>query len=242
MSRTEKVLIFDASGVPLLFFDFESHEMRVDKVLVTGFLTALQAFSSELFETAAPRIGIELGQNVVTMIRREDLILAVIGHRKYLHLERELTQMLAEIDHLLPRSGLVLEDQAILEPIRRRLIRILFKIPIAQDWIPVPVEESTAFETCQTECSWLSELDGHRRIEDLRVFGEKPREEIYTILNALYVDGAVTFTNFIEDRDYIIGSEQVKCLLGRVSTDRDMLSLSHPDVDIVSVVKDLDEF
>ncbi|GAB4308171.1 MAG: hypothetical protein Kow0069_06210 [Promethearchaeota archaeon] len=235
-----KVMLLGSGGVPVALFDFESGSSEINDLLLSGFLNAIQSLASEIFSEKGDGMAIDVGTQKVTLVREKDLAFAVLGPHAFLHLREALRDLLRHFYEDVPLSGEVLSGGPLVGKLRRKLARVLFREPVSKDWVPVPLGELPEGEVAAHP--WLSAVDGATPVGDLPGFDDQAREEYYEVLNALHVDGHVTFANSLEARDYVAGSERLDSLFTRGNFDLDQLRLDFPGVDVVALGRDLGEF
>ncbi|MHA1733441.1 MAG: hypothetical protein ACTSU5_15950, partial [Promethearchaeota archaeon] len=233
------------SGVPIVIYDLAERTRVVDATLVSGFLTALQNFGAELFQVDSSSLVVEYGSDKITSVRWGDLILAYISGEAVPEKAEELRRLLDWVKPKVPSDGHVLDDPVTIEALRVKLLRILHPLPIASDWIPVPDREWEAFRAKHPESACLNACDGVKNIAEVARAAGCRLEEAYELMNAAFRDSALRFDNFIEPRDYVLGTPRLAELLeqgGEGCREAATLAKKLPREALVKMVQELEEF
>ncbi len=213
--------------------------MILDETLLSGFLSALGSFSEEIFKTKSKHFVLDYGKNKITEFKGEHYILTIISNIPVLHLQNRVSPLFHELDRLEIHDAEI-PNPLIFERFRRKLIRLLFRVPISEDWVVIPIENNKKVEmkdeTCPMTCCCVK-----TRIKDCVYFSPELRYECYEKLNfAVYVK-AISFDNIIEEKDYILATDKIRQFY--IPNDEYCLSIikNFPNLDFVKILRDLEK-
>lgn len=239
MIAVEKVFVFEQSGVPRVMFDFTEHQLIMDEILLSGFLSAIDGFSETLFRNPSSHFVINHGNRKITLFRGLGLVIAVISSDDLLYLKPKVDELLFFFSEKYHTGAFEVKDPEIYEDFKIKLVRVLFFLPICDDWIPIPRTDHLKFFEIKLKHSKLDEIDGFTPLNKLSFFQSNNPEATYELINYLYHEKAISFTNHIEARDYIRG-EQV--LISAIEGNQALfahLKTAFPTIDIVKLIKEL---
>ncbi len=232
--------MFNINGLPIALFDFNDDSLILDETLLSGFLSALGSFSEELFKVQSKLFVLDYGKNKITEFKGNQYVLTIISNIPVLYLQHRVRTLFLELENLEIVDGEV-PNPLIFEPFRRKLIRVLFRVPIAEDWVVIPNNNITTKvevkdETCPMTCCCEKTT-----IKDCDYFTSKLRNECYEKLNYAFYTKAITFENKIEEKDYVISTDKIQQFY--ISNDEECLLIikSFPNLNFVKILKDLEK-
>lgn len=128
---------------------------------------------------------------------------------------------------------------SIFKEFKQKIIRILFHVPISEDWniipnpeIKVDVEHPNCPLKCYKEGITISECEN---------YSEENREKCYEKLNFLYFLNAITFQNEVEMKDYITSSEKIKDFFIPNNLQSQKVIKMFPNLNLTGIIKELSE-
>ena len=203
--NVEKVFVFEMGGIPKVMFDFKEDTLVIDEILLSGFLTAIQGFSSSYLENASSHFVINTGENKITLFKNAQITIAILSKEELVYLQKDFDIL---IDFFIKKypvgTGQVLDADAYID-FKIKLIRTLFYLPIAEDWIPIANDKCTQeeYNALFKEFPITERSSKPVEIQKLKGFDRNKKEEIYELLNYAWYEECIHFKNQIEPRDYI---------------------------------------
>ncbi len=194
--------------------------------------------SEEIFKTKSKHFVLDYGKNKITEFKGEHYILTIISNISVLHLQNRVRTLFHALESLGIIDGEV-PNPLIFENFRRKLIRLLFRVPISEDWIVIPNENNKKVEIedykCRMTCCCVK-----TRIKDCDYFSPELRTECYEKLNFAYYMKVIIFDNVIEEKDYILATDKIQQFY--ISDDEECLSIikNFPNLNFVKILKELD--
>ncbi|MHA1682010.1 MAG: hypothetical protein ACTSUE_13815 [Promethearchaeota archaeon] len=253
MFDVSNVLIFEKSGTPIVMFDFKKHDVVVDEILISGFLSAINGFTSEVFSKTTDHFIVDQGNQKLTVFKQGEFMLTVFSTSDIMVVERKVHELMDYIGSTLAISLSNQESNKLhFGTIRRKLIRIFFYIPIAEDWMVKLDPTRGNVDTYRSEFPVLDELDQPKRIKELSFFREnqgatgesdgiegRTITDAYEVLNYLHHEGVISFDSTVEFRDYIMGRENIAEVIEQ-GTRAPRLGLdAFPEINVINLVQDL---
>ena len=242
LRKVDKVFVFERSGIPKLMLNFNDDTLVVDEMLLSGFLSAIDGFSINLFKDTSSHFIIDQGDRKISLFKGNKIVLAIISPENLLPLKSQFDQIMEFFTEKYPLGGGKVLNITEYEEFQIKITRILFYLPIAEDWIPVPITDSEIFNSLKKTYPILSEFDGKTEIGKINGFNQNERENIFEILNYAYFEKTIIFENFIEPKDFIIGTEKLQTLIEPNSEIYRKLRLNFPRIKTLTLIQDLESF
>ena len=222
-----------------MLFDFNENSLILDETLLSVFLSALGSLSEEIFKTRSNRFVLDYGKNKITEFKGEHYILTIISNIPVLHLQNRVRTLFHELESLELNEGEI-PNILLFKNFRRKLIRLLFRVPISEDWLVIPNENSEKVEITDEKCP-MTCCCVKTKIKDCDYFSPEFRNECYEKLNFAYYMKAINFENVIEEKDYILATDKIQQFY--ISNDDECLSIikNFPNLNFVKILKDLEK-
>lgn len=239
MGYIDKILVFKTTGLPIVMLDFGEDKLIVNEALLTGFLSAIEGLSSNIFQNTSDHFVINQGVSKISTFKSNSLIFALIGEQEFLHLKEDLLDLMKIFAEEYDLDTAEIKDPSTYELFKIKLIRILFFEPISEDWIPKTVIGSLKKWKLDEQYPLLKEIDGKREVHQLPGYSNKKKENFYEILNYAYYEGAIEFGNYIEPRDFIVGTEKLFSLIYQPPMDFDSIQAQFKSFKLFQIAKHL---
>ncbi len=240
--KIEKVFVFDNSGIPKVLYDFNKNQLIVDGLLLSGLLNAIKSFSTGLFNENNTHFMIDNGTEKITLFKNYAVTIAIISDHSLLHLKDKFLHLLDFFTKKYPFKSPIMYSKEVYKEFHCKLIRTLFPVPIAQDWIPVHQNCSDKWDNLVVQRTFLSRIDEKTEIRHLPGFTEEHKENYYEILNYAFYFGFIGFDNFLEKKDLIIGTEKMTGFLDGKCQDYQAVKDSFRGIEYLDLFKDLKAF
>ncbi len=240
MVNVDKIIIFTQAGSPIVLFDFSNQQMVVDESLLSGFLSAIDGFSTQLFRSSSKQFSIDTGKSIISLFKTEKIILTCIADANISNIGDKIQKILSEFESKHSVDSALVRDPEEFWDTRHALIRAIYRIPISEDWIVVFNNNHAKYKEYLTHYpkifSESAKIDVRSLLEKIAL----QKEMLYTILNAGYYDGVLTFENMLEERDYVHSNASISKLLNAQSEDYKYFKAKYPSINLATIIQDLD--
>jgi hypothetical protein len=239
MSTISRFILYNHGGVPLVSFQFDNNPNAFPEVLLSGFLSAITGVSNQLFEVNADRFYIDNGTKKINLFCSPEIFIAVLGSVQLMHLQHEFMELIHYFVNNYDINHPALYEREELGDFYRKVIRVLFRYPIAEDWVVNPQLQTVNYaEVCQ-KYPLISQLVPNTQIRDQPSFDRSKLQEIYEILNYARYYGVLIFDNDIEPRDYIIGNVFIRSSLNLEAFPLDRITSFARNINALNLMKAL---
>ncbi|UYP48687.1 hypothetical protein NEF87_004972 [Candidatus Lokiarchaeum ossiferum] len=242
MRQIDKVIIFDNFGLAKVMFDFNEHKLIVDEVLLSGFLSAIDGLSQSIFQGQSSYFIIDNGNQKISLFKNRNIVLAAISNESLIDFKDQMHSLLQYFEEKYDITQDEVFDNEFYEEFRIKLIRILFFLPIAQDWIPVLKNDMPKLPWFQQQFPLMEKINGKKEIQNFENYSIEIKEEIFEILNYAFFEDILTFKNIIESKDYIVGSEKLQNLLLGKSDEYKILKNQFFNFNLLNICKDVQNY
>ena len=240
MVNVDKIIIFTQSGAPIVLFDFSNQEMVVDESLLSGFLSAIDGFSTQLFKSSSNQFSIDTGNSILSLIKSDNIVLTCIADSNITNIADKIQKILRDFESKHDTdSGLIHSPDEFWDT-RHALIRALYRIPISEDWIAVFNFSHQKYKEYETHYPHIFSKSNKADVKTLLEKTSMEKEALYTILNAAYYDGVLSFENMLEERDYVHSDASISKLLNSNSEDYKYFKSKYVSINLPNFVQDLD--
>jgi L-rhamnose mutarotase len=239
MITVDKVIIFTIYGNPIVLFDFNSEQMVVDEMLLSGFLSAIDGFSSQLFQSNSKQMSIDTGKGIISLFKNDKIIITIIADTNLVRMADEIHKIIEYFSRTHDTDSSLMHSPEEFWEARQKLIRVLYRIPISEDWIVVFNPNASKSQQYMSHYPEIFTSISKTEIKSLPIYMNMEKESLYTILNAAYHDKVIIFENMIEGRDYVFGAEKITKILNTNSDDYRILRNSFPKTNIAAIIQDL---
>ncbi len=240
MVNVDKIIIFTQSGSPIVLFDFSNQQMVVDESLLSGFLSAIDGFSTQLFRSSSKQFSIDTGKSIISLFKTDKIILTCIADANLTNLGDKIQKILSEFENKHHVDGVLVRDAEEFWDTRHALIRAIYRIPISEDWIVIIKKDQPKYSEYLTHYPVIFSQTEKSDVRSLLDKTKFQKETLYTILNAGYYDGVLNFENMLEERDYIHASASISKLLNASSDDYKYFKAKYPSINLTMLIQDLD--
>lgn len=243
--QIEKAFVFDEFGLAKVMFDFNEDQLVVDEVLLSGFLSAIDGFSQNIFQNQSTHFMIDTGCQKISLFKSAGLIIAIISNESLMAYKDSILKLLQYFAQKYDIQSNSRQDTAVYEDFKIKLIRILFEIPISVDWVPIRIqndEKSSDWDHLCHKFPFLKMVDGKTEIQQLSGVNAENKEEVLEVFNYCFYEELVKFDKIIEPRDYIIGTEKLFALLQGKSDEYKILKNRFKEYPLVKLFTQLKEY
>ena len=227
----EALLIMDKAGIPLLFQKFDPKKTDLDPSLLSGFLTAVRAFSDTIINEIASDFHINYGKRLVTLISGQKIVFAAIHNQKSTQrISPVLAPLLKEFEENfydeknLGESG-PLEKY---EPFRERIFKITGISNPSLEWIPVLADELASDFPIQ--CKLTEYIDNHSSLKEIAEKSQCTQSEMLHEISRLWAFGQIKFRNVLTKDDIVISNNKITSYLNSTSFEREEVAKEFPNL------------
>ncbi|NHJ48834.1 MAG: hypothetical protein FK733_13705 [Asgard group archaeon] len=217
----EALLIMDKAGIPLLFQKFNPKRADIEPVLLSGFLTAVKAFSSTLIDDVIKNFHINYGKRLITIITGQKIIFAAIHNSRATdRLAPVLTPLLVEFEKDYYQVESLGESGPIEKflPFKERIASVLGFSNPSLNWIPLVVPDHDHDMIMKNVL--VDYFDGHHTIEVMITKSGLSESEILKELSRLWIYGQIKFRNILTKEDFIIPTNKLALYLQSATEER----------------------
>ncbi|MHA1909253.1 MAG: hypothetical protein ACW98Y_18295 [Candidatus Thorarchaeota archaeon] len=206
-ANIEAILIIKRdSGIPLMLQKMNPRAMDMDPGLVSGFLYAIQSFSSEVVEKGADEFQIDYGKKLFTIFSGVTTFFVTITlgdwNKSYTPTIRELIQEF-EKDWYIETD---LHEESVYQGFRRILVERIGLQGLSEEWIPYFKRDiGPALDLLPVETL----IDGSNTIRDILSKTEGEPNEALSHIARLWGASIISFKNLLDDCDIIIPTQQL---------------------------------
>ncbi len=208
--------------------------------MLGGFLSAIGSFQEEIFQKQINEYCMDSGSNKINIFKGLSLILVIIARNSLVEFRDQFQELLSffaktyEID-----SGLI-KPANYYEQFRRKLIRVLFHLPICEDWIPIIKEEKKT--DLLRDYPELAILDNKSMIFDYVIKKSIEENAFLENLNSAFYDSYILFDNIYDDKDILRVSDSFRQILNDYGNEEyKSLKKQFPTIKIVKLIEDVDK-
>jgi len=210
----EAILIIQRnSGLPLLLQKLDPRVFDIDPALVSGFLFAIQAFSSEVFEANSSDLQIDYGKRLFTILIGNEIMMVAIssGGRS-----NEITPIVEDLLHEFESNWYVeLEyhgdidgsgkqgDSSLFDGFRAVVIEKLGLQGMSLNWVPSIIEINSSVDL-SADCQFLELVNGKNSVGNIVQDSGIAKSEVIFGISRLWALGLVRFSNTLDRCDVII--------------------------------------
>lgn len=222
-------------GIPLFFAKLDPKAMDLDPMLVSGFFSAVQSFSSEVIEKSANRFQVDYGARLFTVFSGNRANLIAISIEQW---DPTVEPLLEDILKHFEKEWLAkipankLEEVNPLEhfaPYREYVIEKLNFDEFDESWIPVLVDSENS-ASVQSFDPVLQLIDGYRTINDIIEQSGLDRETVMKTISTQWAKGSVKFHNMLSTTDIVITTSRITPYLQSSSPEYRSLLQTHPEI------------
>ncbi|MCF2139985.1 MAG: hypothetical protein K9W44_08020 [Candidatus Lokiarchaeota archaeon] len=240
--QVEKAFVFDQYGLAKVMFDFNQNQLVLDEILLSGFLSAIDGFSQNIFQNKSSHFVIDTGSQKISLFKSEGLIIAIISDQDLILYKDQILSLLSYFASNYPIDSNSRQDPELYEDFKIKLIYILFQKPISVDWIPVldiNDQNISEWKHLQQKFPILTEVDGKTEIQNLPGFSRDQEQTILEVFNYCSYQQMLHFDMMIEERDYVCGSEKLIDLLNGKSNEYKILKNKYQSFEFIDLLSDL---
>ncbi|MHA1737847.1 MAG: hypothetical protein ACTSWD_04620 [Candidatus Heimdallarchaeota archaeon] len=210
----EALLIMDKAGIPLLFQKLNPRKEELEPILLSGFLTAVRAFSDSIVDETVEDFNLDYGKRIITILPGDQIIFAVIHNsEKFDRISQVLTPLLKEFetvyyqDKTLGDSGPI-EDY---EPFRKRIADVMGISEYDLSWIPIVMHEHD--HNVIMNSPLLHFINNHDSIQEIIEKSKQTQETVFQELSKLWAYGQIQFRNVLSKEDIVISTNKISNFL-----------------------------
>ncbi len=209
MTRThlESILIIQMeSGIPLFHQQLDPRVESMDPALVSGFLFAVQAFSSEFVNRGSTAFHIDYGERLFQILMGQKVMFVLVSTGE---IDSETLDKLKELlKEFETKWYIELEttvNSNLYEEFRSVVVDKLGIQRVSPNWVPY-------FETSDAPCAEnkLAQLiDNRRTIREIAEASGTEIESVITELSRLWAIGVIGFRHMLEPNDVVIPTKEL---------------------------------
>ena len=210
----EALLIMDKAGIPLLFQKLNPRKEELEPILLSGFLTAVRAFSDSIVDETVEDFNLDYGKRIITILPGDQIIFAVIHNsEKFDRISQALTPLLKEFetvyykDKTLGDSGPIEEY----EPFRKRIADVMGISDYDLSWIPIVMHEHD--HNVIMTSPLLHFINNHDSIQEIIEKSKQTQEIVFQELSKLWAYGQIQFRNVLSKEDIVISTKKISNFL-----------------------------
>jgi hypothetical protein len=227
----EALLIMDKAGIPLLFQNFNPKKADLEPVLLSGFLTAVKAFSSTLIDDVIINFHINYGKRLITIITGQNIIFAAIHNSQATEkIAPVLTPLLIEFEEKYHKETEPGESGPIEQflPFKERIASVLGFSNPSTNWIPLVVADHD--HNLIMNSFLVDYFDGHNTIEEMISKSKQSEEVVLKELSRLWIYGQIKFRNILTKKDIVIATNKLASYMQPTSEEWTHFSNSFPSL------------
>jgi hypothetical protein len=227
----EALLIMDKAGIPLLFQKFNPKRADIEPVLLSGFLTAVKAFSSTLIDDSIQNFHINYGKRLITIITGQNIIFAAIHNSRATdRIAPVLTPLLLEFERDYYTKESIGESGPIekYQPFKERIASVLGFSNPSLNWIPLVVPDHEHDMVMKNIL--VDYLDGHHTIQETIEKSGLSKSNVLKELTRLWIYGQIKFRNILTKEDFVIPTNKLALYLQSSTEERKHFVNSFPNM------------
>lgn len=210
----EALLIMDKAGIPLLFQKLDPKRTDIEPILLSGFLTAVKAFSIEIIDDTITDFHVDYGKRLITILSGHKIVFAAIhSHKSTERIIPVLAPLLKEFESQNYKENHIGESGPLekYEPFRERIATVMGINNPSLDWIPFYTEIDEAKVTDDSKIKNF--IDNHYSIKDIVNHCNLSESEVLNEISKLWAIGAIRFRNILTQRDIVISTSKIASYL-----------------------------
>jgi len=210
----EALLIMDKAGIPLLFQKLKPRKAELEPVLLSGFLTAVRAFSEDIVDETLENFNLDYGKRVITILPGQKIIFAIIHNGKNIErINQALIPLIKEFENKyyinkeLGNSGPIEEY----EPFRKRIVDVMGISDYSLSWIPIVLHDHDHDIIMSNPL--LHFINNHDSIQEIIANSKMSQEIVLQELSKLWAFGQIQFRNLLSKDDIVISTRKISSYL-----------------------------
>ncbi|MFW9923880.1 MAG: hypothetical protein ACFFDW_11405 [Candidatus Thorarchaeota archaeon] len=227
----EALLIMDKAGIPLLFQKFNPKQADIDPILLSGFLTAVKAFSTTIIDDNIQDFHLDYGKRIITILSGRNVIFVAIHNGEMVgNVPPILIPLVQEFeddyykDTLAGNSGPI----EIYYPFKERIAEILGLTNPSLDWIPAVIKDYDY--NLISKSSLIPFIKNQYDIKTIIEESHLSKEQVLKELSRLWAYGQIIFRNVITLDDIIITTSKISSFLQPSSPEWKLLANEFPNI------------
>ncbi|HUT80223.1 MAG TPA: hypothetical protein VMZ29_03395 [Candidatus Bathyarchaeia archaeon] len=227
----EALLIMDKAGIPLLFQKFNPKRADIEPILLSGFLTAVKAFSTILIEESDKDFHLDYGKRVITILSGAQVIFVAIHNDKEINrISPILFPLIKEFENDYYKNTLPGDSGPIEEyyPFKERIAETLGLTNPSLEWIPLVLEDHD--HNLILTSSLAPYLVKNYTIKTIIEKSNLTKNQVLKELSRLWAYGQINFRNVITREDIIIPTSKISSFLQPSSLNWKLLSKEFPNI------------
>ncbi len=210
----ESLLIMDKAGIPLLFQKLDPKRSDIEPVLLSGFLTAVKAFSTTIIDDTISDFHVDYGKRLITILSGQKIVFAAIhSHKSTERIIPVLAPLLKEFESQYYKEEHIGESGPLeqYEPFRERIATVMGISNPSLDWIPFYSETNGVKVTDDNKVKNL--IDNHYSIHEIVKQSNLSELEVLNEISKLWAIGLIRFRNILTQRDIVIPTSKIASYL-----------------------------
>jgi hypothetical protein len=181
MVNVDKIIIFTQAGAPIVLFDFSNQDMVVDESLLSGFLSAIDGFSTQLFRSSSKQFSIDTGKSILSLIKSDKIILTCIADSNITNIGDKIQRILRDFESKHDVDSVVIHSPEEFWDTWHALILSIYRVPISQERIVVFNPSHSKFNDYLAHYPNIFSLSGKIEVKTLLEQTKIIKEDLYTI-------------------------------------------------------------
>ena len=210
----EALLIMDKAGIPLLFQKLDPKRSDIEPILLSGFLTAVKAFSMEIIDDTISDFHVDYGKRLITILSGHKIVFAAIhNHKSTERIIPVLSPLLKEFESQYYTEEHIGDSGPLdkYEPFRERIATVMGISNPSLDWIPFFANLDEVNVTDGSEVRKL--INNHYSIKDIVKYSNLSEPEVLDELSKLWAIGVIRFRNILTQGDIVISTSKIASYL-----------------------------
>jgi hypothetical protein len=236
----EMILVLNSSGIPVYSQIINRSSLIKDKDMLGGFLSAIGSFQEEIFQKQIDEYCMDSGSNKINIFKGSNLLLVIIARNTLVQFRDQFQDLLSFFAKTYDIDSGLIKPQNHYEQFRRKLIRVLYHLPICEDWIPI-IKEKKKADLIQ-DYPELAILDNRSTIFDY-VSQKNVDEDVFLEnLNSAFFDSYLIFDNIYDDKDILRVSDSFRQIFNEYGNEEyKTIKSLFPDIKIVKFTEDVEK-
>ena len=209
----EALLIMDKAGIPLLFQKLDPKRSDIEPILLSGFLTAVKAFSTEIVDDSLSEFHLDYGKRLITILTGQKIVFAAIHNQKSTgRIIPVLSPLLKEFEieyyqDELGQSG----PLEVYDPFRERIATVMGITNPSLEWIPFYSEIEDI--SISSEIKVKDFIDNLSSINEIISKSNLSKPEVLKEISKLWTLGHIRFRNILTKQDIVISTSKISSYL-----------------------------
>ena len=227
----EALLIMNKAGIPLLFQQLDPKKDDLEPILLSGFLTAVKAFSSTLVDDAIADFHLDYGKRLITILTGQRTIFAVIHNKQSTdRISTVLVPLLKEFEDKFSLDGDIGEVGPMekFDPFKERIATVMGLTNPSLEWIPFWQNAEKHDEYMNHPLQDL--INNSNTIQEIIKLSKQSQKDILSELSNLWAKQLIKFRNLLSKNDILITTNKIASYLQPSTNEWKELAKEFPNI------------